>query len=141
MGTELSPEALRIFVLDLAHLTDEQIMRGLERTRKEVRGGNGFAPRLCLQDVLDRAGVVSDQEMEDLEAAQAWDTALELVKRFGYWVEDKVELRPRVTCPDKKCKKCHGAGFTAGEKDADPKLYGAGKTTRFVDRVPGERPS
>jgi hypothetical protein len=115
MGTELSEEALKIFTRDLSQLTNEQIRTGLERTRREVRGGKGFAPKLILQDVLERAGVISEEEVESLDAVAAWDEAERLVDRFGFYNgAGDVVLRRRVGKPEKECETCHGEGFTIG---------------------------
>lgn len=116
MGGALSPAALRIFVMDLAHLPDESIRHGLERTRREVKGSNGFAPRLILQDVLDRAGVVTESSAEEMEGISAWDTVMMIAEKF---VKVKISmdgdrsdpvLRKLVGKPIADCAACKGSG-------------------------------
>jgi hypothetical protein len=115
MGTELTPEATKIFVHDLASLTDDQIKIGLERTRREVKGKDGFAPKLILQDVLSRAGVMTEDEVESLDAVAAWDEAERIVARFGWHDSSgEVVLRRRVGPLYEDCTRCQGKGFTVG---------------------------
>jgi len=144
MGTELTPEATKIFVHDLASLTDDQIKTGLERTRREVRGSNGFPPKLILQDVLSRAGVLTEDEVESLDAVAAWDEAERVVSRFGWYDSaGEVVLRRRVGPVYKDCTRCEGKGFTVGmEKYKD--IHGkesehqavADCTCREIEEVP-----
>lgn len=47
-GTELSPEAARVLIKDLAAYPDDQVIRALDRCRKELRG------RLTLAAIIDR---------------------------------------------------------------------------------------
>lgn len=120
MGTQISPGALRIFVQDLAHLPDENIRQGLERTRREVKGSNGFPPRLILQDVLDRAGVISPADAESMEATAAWDMVMDVVERFvkvkrsedgSKPADSDVVLRRIVGKPLADCVNCEGKGM------------------------------
>lgn len=125
MGTELSAEALKIFVHDLAHLPDDDIRRGVQRTRREVKGSNGFAPRLILQDVLDRAGVVTEASAEEMESIAAWDTVTMIADRFlktkisedggrGESVLRRIVGKPLADCPE-----CRGSGRFMREKDGN----------------------
>src|SRR5262249_36720447 len=82
MGTELSAPALNLFVEDLSQLSDEAIMHGLTRCRREIRGKKGFPPVLTIADVLDRAGVLSESEVEDAECRAAWDEAQRYISRY-----------------------------------------------------------
>jgi hypothetical protein len=112
MGTELSSEALRIFVRALASLDDATIRNALERTALEVRGYKGSAPKLLLQDVLDRAGVVTEAEADQMDAVLAWDFVERIVARFGgYNSEGDVVLRALVSKPHPECENCHGKGW------------------------------
>jgi hypothetical protein len=97
------------------------IRTALERTAVEVRGSKGFAPKLLLQDVLDRAGVISPAEAEDLDGILAWDLAERVADRHGYYDQDgDVVLRPRVSKAKENCKRCHGKGVTMhGRLDGD----------------------
>jgi hypothetical protein len=76
MGAELSAPALNLFVEDLAMLSDDVIAHALARCRREIRGRNGFPPTLTIADVLDRAGVVSETQVEEAECRAAWDVLL-----------------------------------------------------------------
>ncbi len=67
MGAELSAPALNLFVEDLAELPDDAIACALARCRREIRGKNGFPPVLTIADVFDRAGVVTEGELEQAE--------------------------------------------------------------------------
>jgi hypothetical protein len=112
MGTEISPEAIEVFAYDLSHLPDADIKRGLERCRREVKGTGGFAPRLILQDVLERAGDVTEGDAKQLEAECAWDVLMVLVEKFARRSEcDEVVLRRSVGKPSPECSKCHGEGM------------------------------
>jgi hypothetical protein len=121
MGTELSSEALRIFVRALAPLDDVTIRNALERTALEVRGKNGFAPKLLLQDVLDRAGIISEAEADQMDAVLAWDLVEQVAARFCFYNQDgDVVLRAFVGKPKLDCKRCHGKGMTMhGRLDGD----------------------
>jgi hypothetical protein len=121
MGTELSAEAMRIFVRALAPLEDTVIRNALERTALEVRGKDGFAPKLLLQDVLDRAGIVSEAEAVQLDAILAWDFVERVVTRYGvYNTDGDVVLRPLVSKANEKCERCGGQGWMLlGEPGGD----------------------
>ena len=75
MGALLPGPALRLFVDDLELLSDEEIQLGLTRCRREI-GGNGYAPTLTIKDVLDRAGVVAQDKVDNAECRAAWDALL-----------------------------------------------------------------
>ena len=81
MGTELSAPALSLFVEDLSQLSDDGIVRGLKRCRREIRGKNGFPPVLTIADVLERAGVITQAEIEESECRAAWDEMQRYVSR------------------------------------------------------------
>jgi hypothetical protein len=107
MGTELSAPALNLFVTDLLPLPDEAIVRSLARCRKEIRGKNGFPPTLTIADVFDRAGVLSETEVEDSECRAAWDEVQRYISRHvvrnpqGVYEEgDFVGNRGRVPKPE-----------------------------------------
>jgi hypothetical protein len=107
MGTELSAPALNLFVTDLLPLADEAIVRALTRSRREIRGKNGFPPTLTIADVLDRAGVVTEAEVEDSQCRAAWDLVQQYISRHvvrdseGIYVErDFVGNRGRVPMPE-----------------------------------------
>jgi hypothetical protein len=121
MGTELSSEALRIFVRALAPLEDATIRNALERTAFEIRGSKGFAPKLLLQDVLDRAGIISEAEADQMDAVLAWDMVERVVARYGFYnVDGDVVLRPLVSKANEKCERCGGQGWTLlGEPGGD----------------------
>lgn len=118
MGTELSPEGLEMFAARLARLADRDIRRGLNRVIDEVKGSNGFAPKLILQDVLDRAGVVTEASAEEMEGIAAWDTVTMIASRFlkqKVSMEDgarpgDVVLRRIVGKPLADCPECKGGG-------------------------------
>src|SRR5450759_969844 len=82
MGTELSAPALNLFVEDLIELPDEVIARALVRCRREIRGKNGFPPTPTIADVLDRAGVVSETQVEEAECRAAWDVLLRYASKY-----------------------------------------------------------
>lgn len=71
----LSGIALRFFVDELEPLSDESIQLALGRCRREI-GGNGYAPTLTIKDVLDRAGVIAQDRLDDAECRAAWDALL-----------------------------------------------------------------
>lgn len=121
MGTELSAEALRIFVRALSPLDDITIRNALERTALEIRGKDGFAPKLLLQDVLDRAGIITEAEADQMDAVLAWDAVEKIAARFGRYDEDgDVVLRPFVSKPKPNCRRCKGKGMTMhGRLDGD----------------------
>jgi hypothetical protein len=124
MGTELSSEALRIFVRALAPLGDVTIRNALERTALEVRGKDGFAPKLLLQDVLDRAGIVSEAEADQMDAVLAWDFVEQIAARFCFYDQDgDVVLRAFVSKPKPECENCSGKGWM---------LLGTPGGTRYV---------
>lgn len=100
-----------MFVRVLAPLDDHTIRGALERTAMEVRGDHGFAAKLRIQDVLDRAGVITENEAELLDAVVAWDTAEQVVRRFGWNDGDQVVLRALVSKPKEDCKRCNGSGM------------------------------
>ena len=75
MGASLPGPALSLFVKDLEPLPDEEIQLGLTRCRREI-GGNGYAPTLTIKDVLDRAGVVAQDKVDNAECRAAWDALL-----------------------------------------------------------------
>jgi hypothetical protein len=107
MGTELSALALNVFVEDLAQLPDDAIARALTRCRREIRGKNGFPPVLTIADVLDRAGVLTEDQVEDSECRAAWDEVQRYINRhvvrnpWGVYEEhDFVGSRGRVPKPE-----------------------------------------
>ena len=79
MGTEVSTEALKLWVNALWNLDDGVIEKALRRCCREMRGKNGFPPTLTIADVLDRAGVVVESEAEDTE----WQVALDVAVRHA----------------------------------------------------------
>jgi hypothetical protein len=82
MGTELSAEALKVFVHNLWGYPVESIAAALNRCVRELRGRNGFPPVLSVADVLDRLGVVSQSEIDDAECRAAWDLGQEYAEKF-----------------------------------------------------------
>jgi len=84
MGTELSAPALNLFVEDLSELSDEAIVRGLTCCRREIRGKNGFPAILTIADVLERAGVITQAEIEEAECRAAWDEMQRYVARHVF---------------------------------------------------------
>ena len=82
MGTELSAPALNLFVEDLSQLSDEAIVRGLTRCRRELRGKNGFPAVLTIADVMEKAGVMTQAEIEEAECRAAWDEMQRYVARY-----------------------------------------------------------
>lgn len=125
MGTELSDDALDIFAAELSKLQDRDIRIGLRRVMHEVKGSNGFAPKLILQDVLDRAGVVTEASAEEMEGIAAWDTVTMIASRFlkakvsedgaiGESVLRRIVGKPLADCPE-----CRGSGRYLREKDGN----------------------
>jgi len=107
MGAELSAPALNLFVEDLAELPDDAIACALIRCRREIRGKNGFPPVLTIADLFDRAGVVTQAQVEDSECRAAWDVVRRYVTRHvvrnpeGVYEErDFVGNRGRVPRPE-----------------------------------------
>lgn len=107
MGAELSAPALNLFVEDLAELPDDAIACALTRCRREIHGKNGFPPALTIADVFDRAGVVTEGQVEDSECRAAWDEVQRYVARHvvrnpvgGYEERDFVGNRGRVPRPE-----------------------------------------
>lgn len=96
MGTELSPEALKLFAHDLFLLPDDVITQALARCRQEIRGRNGFPPTLTIADVLERTGLVNTVDIVDAAPMAAWDQVVEYARLFviidpeGQWVERPV---------------------------------------------------
>lgn len=127
MGTELSPEAAKMFSIDLAYLPEGDVYHGLQRCRREVKGSNGFPPRLILQDVLERAGVITTEDEKRMEASAAWDLVMLLASKFVH-VNGQSDtkgdpicvLRRTVSKPLADCQKCHGDGtyFVAAFPDS-----------------------
>lgn len=74
-ATPLTTPALFLFVDDLEPLDDKTIQLALTRCRREI-GGNGYAPTLTIKDVLERAGVVTQDEVDAAECRAAWDALL-----------------------------------------------------------------
>lgn len=135
MGTDLSQEALSIFVKVLAPMDDRTIKQALERTALEVRGYKGTAPRLLLRDVLERAGIVSEAEAEELEGIMAWDFAESLADRFGFYNSaGEVVIRRRVSKAVESCELCSGSGWKIEEKDG--KSFAEACGCRAVEEVP-----
>lgn len=64
-------------------LPDDVIAHALARCRREIRGRNGFPPTLTIADVLDRAGVVSETQVEEAECRAAWDV---LLRHADKWI-------------------------------------------------------
>jgi hypothetical protein len=107
MGGEMSATALNIFVEDVWSLPDEVILAALARSRREIRGKNGFPPTLTIADVLERAGLVSETEVENSECRAAWDEVQRYILRHvvrnpqGVYIEqDFVGNRGRVPKPE-----------------------------------------
>jgi hypothetical protein len=82
MGTEVSTEALKLWVNALWDLDDGVIQNALLRCCREMRGKNGFPPILTIADVLDRAGVVVESEAEDAEWQVAWEVAVRHASKY-----------------------------------------------------------
>lgn len=111
MGTELSPESLKVMALDLCHLEDRQIDVALARCRRESISSNGYPPKLVLGDILKKAGLVMGDEAESVEGVAAWDEAVKLAEKFGRPVGDGIELRRFVNPPLADCPLCTGSGM------------------------------
>jgi len=82
MGTDVSTEALKLWVNALWDLDDGIIQNALLRCCREMRGKNGFPPVLTIADMLDRAGVVVESETEDAEWQVAWDVAVRHASKY-----------------------------------------------------------
>lgn len=84
MGAELpaDDDALLLMASDLARLPLPRVEHALARCRREIRGSNGFAPKLLLPDILDRADVVLGDQAEQAEATVAWDLVLHVANKF-----------------------------------------------------------
>ena len=76
LGTELSKDAKRVFAEDLSRYPVDQVLRALERCRREVRG------RLALADVLSRL----DDGRPGPE--EAWAMIPKDESRSGVWTEE-----------------------------------------------------
>ena len=63
-------------------LSDDVIAHALARCPREIRGRNGFPPTLTIADVLDRAGVVSETQVEEAECRAAWDVLLRHADKY-----------------------------------------------------------
>lgn len=68
---------------DLFELSDGQIVTALQRCRRELRGSKGFPPRLSTPEILDRAGIMTGDEMDEAAALVAWEFVVATAKRHA----------------------------------------------------------
>ena len=107
LSQEMSALKLALWADGLSHLGDDELVNALERCRLELRGKNGFPPVFTIADVLERAGVVSEEQIEESEALAEWDRATQYAERFVvrnpegvYEKRDFIGSRGRVRRPE-----------------------------------------